>query len=230
MILDSFRQDVRLGLRLLFKDKTFCFLAILVLGLGIGAATTQFTVVNGIVLRGLSFPHSEQLMSVGLLDPKASDQNNNFGLGFITTAQDYEDLKNAQQSLEMMAGYLNGSTINVSYKNNPQRYTGGYVTEDFFKILGVSPIMGRDFTVEDNKPGAEKVTILGHEIWQRDFNGDRNVVGQSVRINGKAATVIGVMPANFKFPVAEQLWVPLYNEFPPKPRGELLIGPNNPAP
>jgi predicted permease len=227
---DSFFQDIRVGLRLLFKDKTFCFLAVLVLGLGIGAATTQFTVVNGIVLRGLSFPHSEQLMSVGLLDPKASDQNNNFGLGFIPTAQDYEDLKNAQQSFAMMAGYLNGSTINVSYKNNPQRYTGGYVTEDFFKILGVSPILGRDFTAEDNKPGAEKVAILGHEIWKRDFNADPNIIGQSVRMNGKAATIIGVMPPNFKFPVWEELWTPLYNQFPPIPRGELRIGPNNAAP
>jgi putative ABC transport system permease protein len=227
---DSFFQDIRVGLRLLFKDKTFSFLAVLVLGLGIGAATTQFTVVNGIVLRGLSFPHSEQLMSVGLLDPKASDQNNNFGLGFIPTAQDYEDLKNAQQSFAVMAGYLNGSTINVSYKNNPQRYTGGYVTEDFFKILGVSPILGRNFTAEDNKPGAEKVAILGHEIWKRDFNGDPNIIGQTVRMNGKPATIIGVMPPNFKFPVSEELWTPLYNQFPPIPRGELRIGPNNAAP
>jgi putative ABC transport system permease protein len=227
---DSFFQDIRVGLRLLFKDKTFSFLAVLVLGLGIGAATTQFTVVNGIVLRGLSFPHSEQLMSVGLLDPKASDQNNNFGLGFIPTAQDYEDLKNAQQSFAVMAGYLNGSTINVSYKNNPQRYTGGYVTEDFFKIVGVSPILGRDFTAEDNKPGAEKVAILGHEIWKRDFNGDPNIIGQTVRMNGKPATIIGVMPPNFKFPVSEELWTPLYNQFPPIPRGELRIGPNNAAP
>src|SRR6058998_1369072 len=230
MILDSFRQDVRVGLRVLLKEKSFCFLAVLVLGLGIGAATTQFTVVNAIVLRGLSFPHSEQLMSVGLLDPKASDQNNNFGLGFIPTAQDYEDLKNAQQSFAMMAGYLNGSTINVSYKNNPQRYTGGYVTEDFFKIIGVSPVLGRDFTADDNKPGSEKVAILRHEIWKRDFNGDPNIIGQSVRINGKAATIIGVMPPNLKFPFSEELWTPLYNEFPPTPRGELLIGANNRAP
>src|SRR6266446_3492839 len=164
MILDSFRQDVRVGLRVLFKEKSFCFLAVLVLALGIGGATTQFTVVNAIVLRGFSFPHPEQLVSVGLIDPKASDQNNNFGLGQIPTAQDYEDLKGAQQSFSLMAGYLSGSTINVSYKNNPQRYTGGYVTDDFFKIIGVSPVMGRDFTAEDNKPGAEKVTILGDEI------------------------------------------------------------------
>src|SRR5437660_4998079 len=230
MILDSFRQDVRVGLRVLFKEKSFCFLAVLVIALGIGGATTQFTVVNPIVLLGFSFPHPEQLVSVGLIDPKATDQNNNFGLGQIPTAQDYEDLKAAQRSFSLMAGYLNGSTINVSYKNNPQRYTGGYVTEDFFKIIGVSPVMGRDFTAADNKPGAEKVALLGDEIWRRDFGADPNIVGQAVRINGKAATIIGVMPPNFKFPSSEELWTPLYNEYPPRPRGELFIGANNPAP
>ena len=227
---ESFLQDVRIGLRVLFKEKSFCFLAVLVLALGIGGATTQFTVVNATVLRGFSFPHPEQLMSVGLIDPQASEQNNNFGLGNIPTAQDYEDLRAAQQSFAQMAGYLSGSTINVTYKNNPQRYTGAYITEDLFKIIGVSPIMGRDFTADDNKPGAEKVAILSHEIWKRDFNGDPDIVGQSVRINGKAATIIGVMPPNFKFPFSEQLWVSLYNEFPPVPRGQLVIGANNAAP
>src|SRR5436853_7730730 len=230
MILDSFRQDVRVGLRVLFKEKSFCVLAVLVLALGIGGATTQFTVVNAIVLRGFSFPHPEQLMSVGLIDPKASDQVNNFGVGQIPTAQDYEDLKAAQKSFLMMAGYLSGSTVNLTYKNNPQRYTGGYVTDDFFKIIGVSPVMGRDFTAEDNKPGAEKVTILGDEIWRRDFGADPNIVGQSVRINGKAATIVGVRPPNFKFPFSDELWTPLYNEFPPRPRGELRIGASNAAP
>src|SRR5438876_7087359 len=227
---DSFFQDIRVGLRVLLKDKTFCFLAVLVLGLGIGGATTQFTIVDAIVLRGFSFPHPEQLVSVGLIDPKATDQNNNFGLGQIATAQDYEELKATQKSFSMMAGYLNGSTVNVTYKNNPQRYTGGYVTEYFSKIIGVPPVMGRDFTAEDNKPGAEKVTILGDEIWQRDFGADQNVVGQSVRINGQSATIIGVMPPNFKFPVSEELWTPLYNEFPPQPRGDLRLGASNNAP
>src|SRR6267378_1380870 len=230
MILESFRQDIRIGLRVLFKDKAFCFLAVLVLGLGIGGATTQFTVVNAVALRGLSFPHPEQLVTIGLIDPKATDQNNNFGFGVIPTAQDYEDLKAAQTSCSLMAGYLTGSTLNVTYKNNPQRYSGGYVTEDFFKITGVSPIMGRDFIAADNKPGAERVIILGHEIWKRDFNGDPNVVGQNVRVNGKPATIIGIMPPNFKFPGFEELWTPLYNQFPPIPRGQLVIGPNNAAP
>src|SRR6184192_1003739 len=230
MILDSFRQDVRVGLRMLFKEKAFCFLAVLVLGLGIGGATTQFTVVNAIMLRGFSFPHPEQLVGVGLIDPKATDQVNNFGAGQIPTAQDYEDIKAAQKSFTMMAGYLSGSTINVTYKNTPQRYTGGYVTEDMFKIIGMAPVMGRDFRAEDNKAGAEKVTILGDEIWRRDFGADPNIVGQSVRINGKAATIIGVMPPNFKFPQAEELWTPLYNEFPPQPRGDLRLGASNNAP
>src|SRR6266481_3685605 len=230
MILESFRQDIRIGLRVLRKDKTFCFLAVLVLGLGIGGATTQFTVVNAVALRGFSFQHPEQLMSVGLIDPQASAQNNNFGFGIIPSAQDYEDLRSAQRSFAMMAAYLTGSTVNVTYKTNPQRYTGGYVTEDFFKILGVSPILGRDFTADDNKSGAPKVTILGYEIWQRDFNGDPNIVGQNVRINGKAATIIGVMPRNFKFPISEELWVPYYNEFPLRPRGDLQVGANNSAP
>jgi predicted permease len=229
----SFFQDIRVGLRVLFKDRSFCFLAVLVLGLGICGVTTQFTVVNAIALRGFSFPHPEQLMSIGLIDPQATPQNNNFGNGVIPTAQDYEDLRAAQQSFSQMAAYLNGSTVNVSYKNNPQRYAGAYVTEDFFKIVGVAPMLGRDFTAADDKPGAEKVAILGHEIWQRDFAGDPKIVGQSVRINGRAATIIGVMPPNFKFPVSEQLWVPYYNEYPLKPRGALqgfALGASNSAP
>jgi predicted permease len=230
MILDTFSQDLRIGLRIFFKEKTFCLLAILVLALGIGGAMTQFAVVNAIVLRGFSFPHPEQLVSVGLIDPKASDQNNNFGSGNIPAAQDYEDMKAAQKSFAMMAGYLNGSTINVTYNKNPQRYTGAYITEDLFKMIGVSPVLGRDFTAEDNKPGAQKTAILGDKIWRRDFNGDPNVVGQSCIINGKSATIVGVMPPGFEFPISEELWTPLYNEWPPTPRGELFLGANTRAP
>jgi len=230
MILDAFRQDTRIGLRILFKEKSFCVLAVLVLALGIGGAMTQFAVVNAIVLRGFSFPHPEELVSVGLIDPKASDQNNNFGNGNIPAAQDYEDIKAAQKSFSMMAGYLAGSTINVTYNNNPQRYTGAYITDDLFKIISVSPVLGRDFTAEDNKAGAAKTAILGDKIWRRDFNADPNVIGQNVTINSKAATIIGVMPPGFEFPFSEELWTPLYNEWPPTPRGELFLGANTRAP
>src|ERR1700692_1770290 len=110
MILDTVSQDVRVGLRILFKEKSFCLLAVLVLALGICGVTTQFTVVNAFVLRGFSFPHPEQLMSFGLIDPQATSQNNNFGAGNIPSAQDYEDIRAAQQSFGQMAAYLNGST------------------------------------------------------------------------------------------------------------------------
>src|SRR5690242_19103893 len=230
MMLESFNQDIRVGIRELSKDKVFCVLAIHVLALGIGGAMTQFAVVNAIVLRGFSFPHPEQLVSVGLIDPKASDLNNNFGVGNIPAAQDYEDIKAAHHSFSMMTGYLNGSTINLTYNKNPQRYTGSYCTDEMFKIIGVSPVLGRDFTPEDNKPGSPKVAILGDEIWRRDFNADPNIVGQAVTVNGKPATIIGVMPRGFKFPISEELWTPLYNEWPPTPRGELFLGANSRAP
>ncbi len=216
----TFRQDARIGTRVLLKEKTFFILAVVVLGLGICGVTTQFTVVNALVLRGFSFPHPEQLMTVGLIDPMANDQQNNNGQGNIPSSWDYEDIKAAQHSFSQIAGYINGSTVNVSYKNNPQRYTGAYVTDEFFKILGVSPILGRDFNAADNKPGAEKAVLLGYDTWQRDFGGDKNIVGQSIRVNGKNATIIGVMPPNFKFPVSEQLWLAFYNEFPLKPRDD----------
>src|SRR3954452_7187132 len=230
MILESFNQDVRVGLRVLLKDKVFCILSILVLALGIGGAMTQFAVVNAIVLRGFSFPHPEQLVSVGLIDPKATDQNNNFGTGNIPATQDYEDIKAAQHSFSLMAGYLNGSTINLTYNNNPQRYTGSYCTDEMLKIIGESPVLGRDLNAEHNKTGSPKVAILGDEIWHRDFNADPNIVGQAVTINGKPATIIGVMPPGFKFPISEELWTPLYNEWPPTPRGELFLGANSRAP
>ena len=99
-----------------------------------------------------------------------------------------------------------------------------------FKIIGVSPVLGRDFNAEDNKPGSPKTAILGDEIWRRDFNADPNIVGQNVTVNGKAATIIGVMPPGFKFPISEELWTPLYNEWPLTPRGELFLGANNRAP
>src|ERR1700752_972829 len=102
MFFSSILQDLRVGLRVLVKDKAFSFLAVLVLALGIGGVTTQFTIVNAFVLRGFSFPQPEQLMSVGLIDPQGTAQNNNFGAGNIPSSQDYLDMREAQQSFAMM--------------------------------------------------------------------------------------------------------------------------------
>jgi putative ABC transport system permease protein len=217
-------RDLRIGLRVLVKEKSFCALAVVVLALGICGVTTQFSVVNGVILRGFSFPNAPRMMNVTFIDPTTASV---FGVNGTMSAMDFEEVLPQQQSFELMSAYLNGSTVNVTVNGHPQRYTGAYTTENFLRILGVAPMMGRDFTADDNKPGAEKVTIIGSAIWQRDFGGVSDIVGKSVRINGKPATIIGVMPAGFSFPVNEELWLPLYGEFPVRPRNDPRA--NNPA-
>ena len=218
--METFLRDVRIGLRVLIKERAFCSLAVIVLALGICGVTTMFSVVNGVMLRGFDFPHADRLASVNFVDPSTATFN---GVNGQVSPMDYEELLPAQQSFEMLAAYLNGSTVNVTVDGHPQRYTGAYTTENFLRILGVAPLLGRDFTAEDNTPGAAKVALIGYGIWQRDFAGAGDVVGRAVRINGKAATIIGVMPKGFAFPTNEELWIPLYSEFPPKPRGDPTV-------
>jgi putative ABC transport system permease protein len=220
MIAESFTQDLRVGFRVLIKEKSFCALAVLVLALGIGGVATMFSVVDATMLRGFSYPNASRLAGVQVINVTDSTQRvaNANGFGSQIFMLDFEEMRATQKSFELLAGYINGSTVNMTIDGAPQRFTGAYVTPDFFRILGVGPIMGRDFTADDNKPGAEKVALISHELWQNNFGSSPNVVGKVVRINGKSATVVGVMPAGFKFPLNEQLWVPLYSEFPPQPR------------
>lgn len=216
-MLDTFLRDVRIGLRVLLKERGFSALAISVLALGICGVTTMFGVVNGVMLRGFSFPHEDRLASANLIDPTSVTA---FGVNSRLTATDYEELRPVQQSFERMAAYLNGSTVNVSVDGEPRRYVGAYVTDQFLGILGVGPIKGRDFNPADNVPGASPAVLIGHGVWQRDFGGDENIAGRAIAVNGKPGSIIGVMPPGFAFPTNEQIWVPLYSEFPPRPRGD----------
>lgn len=217
MIVDSLLRDIKIGLRILIKEKGFCALAVVVLALGIAGVTTMFSVVNGVMLRGFVFPNAARLVSVNFVDPTSTTF---FGVNGQISAMDFEDLLPQQQSYDALAAYLSGSTVNVTINGHPQRYTGAYVTEHFLRILGVAPAMGRDFVAADNIPGAPKVAIIGHGIWQRDFGGDPQILGKAVRINGRPATIVGVMSPGFAFPTNEDLWIPLYTEFAPKPRGD----------
>jgi predicted permease len=216
-MLENLIRDIRVGLRVLVKEKSFCTLAVVVLALGISGVTTMFSVVNGVMLRGFSFPNAERLVSVNFVDPSTATF---FGVNGQVSSMDYDELRPQQRSFERLAAYLNGSTVNATVNGQPQRYTGAYVTEDFLRILGVAPILGRDFTAADNAPGAAKVALIGHGIWQRDFGAAADVVGKAVRINGKPATIVGVMGQGFAFPTNEEIWIPLYSEFPPKPRND----------
>src|SRR3954470_19065185 len=215
MVAETFRQDLRIGLRVLVKERAFCALAVTVLALGICGVTTMFSVVNGVMLRGFSFPTAERLASATFIDPSSA---NFFGVNGQVSSMDFDEFLPEQQSFEVMAAYLNGSTVNVTDNGKPRRYTGAYTTDRFLTILGTAPMLGRDFTATDNVPGAEKVAIIGYGIWQRDFGGSPQVVGRAVRINGKPATIVGGLPKGFAFPQNEELWLPLYSEFPPKAR------------
>ena len=217
MGIELFVQDLRVGLRVLLREKGFCALAVTVLALGICGVTTTFSVVNGVMLRGFSFPNSARLVSVNFVDPTS---RNFFGQNGQVSAMDFEELRGQQKSFELTAAYLNGSTVNATIDGTPRRFTGAYVTNDFLRILGVAPSLGRDLRPEDNAPGAEKVALIGYGIWQRDFGGTADIVGKTLRINGTPATIVGVMPQGFAFPVNEQLWIPLYSEFPVRERND----------
>jgi predicted permease len=220
MLIETFFQDLRIGLRVLVKEKSFCALAVTVLALGIAAVTTQFAVVNGVLLRGFSFPQAEQLADVQLVDPTDFTPSN---FNSRVTTADFVDLKAQQTSYAALSAYIPGSTINLTCNGVPQRLQGAYITHDFFRMLGVVPALGRDFVPEDDQPGVAKSVLLSDAIWQRDFGGRPDIIGQAVRVNGRAGTIVGVMPPKFAFPQNEQLWIPLNTEFPVRPRSDRNI-------
>ncbi|HEY0946592.1 MAG TPA: ABC transporter permease [Opitutaceae bacterium] len=217
MTIESVVQDLRIGLRVLVKERSFCALAVGVLALGICAVTTQFSVVNGVLLRAFSFRDADRLVDIQIVDPTNFNPTN---FNSRLTTADFADLRDQQTSFEDFVGYLNGSTVNLTYNGQPKRLQGGYITHDFFKALGVAPVLGRDFLPEEDRSGVNKAVILSDALWRSEFGGDRDVIGKAVRVNGRAGTIVGVMPPKFNFPTNEQLWVPVNAEFPVRDRND----------
>jgi len=218
MFFETFVQDLRIGFRVLVKEKSFCSLAVLILALGICGVATMFAIINGVLLRGFKFPEADRLVDVQLVDP-TNFQPGNFNSRMTT--MDYKDLREmGLKSFSAVTGYLNGSTVNVTYNGQPRRYTGGYVSWDFFRTLGVAPAIGQDFSREHDQPGVDKAIILSDALWRSDFGADPQILGRAVRVNGTAGTIIGVMPPKFSFPANEQLWIPVNSSFPPRPRND----------
>jgi predicted permease len=220
MIIETIFQDLRIGLRVLIKEKGFCALAVFVLAIGICAVATQFAVVNGVLLHAFTFRDADRLVDVLLVDP-VNFTPDNFN-SRLTTA-DFADIRDQQKSFSEFVGYLNGSTVNLTYNGQPKRLQGGYITHDFFRALGVSPVLGRDFLPEEDRPGVDKAVLLSDALWRADFGGDPGIIGKAVRVNGRTGTIIGVMPPKFQFPSNEQLWIPVNAEFPVKPRNDIGV-------
>jgi putative ABC transport system permease protein len=208
-------QDLRYGARMLLKKRGFTVVAVITLGLGIGANTMMFSVINAVLLRPLPFKDPERLVHLDEKAPKAGLET--AGLSF----PDFNDWRARSRSLEQMALYEEGSYTLASdaATERAERVDGARVTASLFPLLGVEAAQGRHFLEEEDKPGAAQVAIIGYGLWQRRFGGDPGIIGRAVRIDGGSVTVVGVMPAGFDFPIKAEIWKPMAEVFDEKDRG-----------
>jgi putative ABC transport system permease protein len=189
-------QDLRFGARVLVKQPGFSLIAALTLALGIGANTAMFSVVNAVLLRPLLFPEPDRLMML------ATEGVGNFA------APDFRDVATQNHSFEHLGAY-SPATFNLSGGSEPERVNGAQVSAGLLPTLGVQPLYGRNLTAEEEREGGEKVVLLSHGLWQRQFGADASVVGRAVRLDEQSYTVIGVLPPNLNFPQDKELFVPL---------------------
>jgi predicted permease len=197
----SLIHDVRVGLRLLWKDRAFTITAGLTLALCIGANTALFSVVDTVLLRPLPFAHAERIVLMGNRYPGAGvDAGDNSG------AADYYDRLRETSVFDEQAMY-NSSDVSVDQNGTPTRVRIMNVTPSFFRLLQVAPRFGRTFTEAEGEIGAEKKAVLSYALWQSQFGADPAVVGRDVRIDSQPYTIVGVMPQDFRFITSDvMLW------------------------
>ena len=209
----SLRTDLRHSLRLLLRNRGLTLVAGLALTLGIGLTTTIFSLVYGVVLRGLPFPDPQEIMHVGRTHVARGVPR------MQTSIHDYHDWRAEQRAFGDLGAFHIG-TVNVSGTEKPERFPGAYVTANTFRLLRVQPILGRTFRPEEEGPAAPAVIVIGYAMWRDRFARDSSVVGRTIRANGEPATIIGVMPEKFAFPWVQQAWLPLRLDPLAIPRGE----------
>jgi predicted permease len=194
--METFWQDIRFGLRMLVKNPGFTVVAVLTLALGIGANTAMFSLVNGILLRPLPFAKPSELVSITGTYPKG---------GFVAMREQMKSLN--------VAGYVEGHEFNLTALGEPVRLNGTLVSAELFLVLGARPELGRPFYPGDDKAGQDGYVILSHALWQERFAGDPSIIGRSVELEGVSRRVVGVMPADFRFPSSKtQVWIPFHND------------------
>ena len=202
-LLADFWNDLRYAVRLQQKNPAFTIVAVIALALGIGANTAIFSVVNTVLLQPLPYKDPERLVMVWEEATKA---------GYPTdtpTAANFVDWRDQNHVFEGMAA-IDDTSFNLTGSGDPERLEGRRVSADLFPLLGVEPQLGRVFTATEDQPGSERVVLLSYGLWQRRFGGDTGIVGKTLTLNGAGYTVVGVMPARFKFPTADdEAWVPI---------------------
>ncbi|HMG32498.1 MAG TPA: ABC transporter permease [Blastocatellia bacterium] len=195
-------QDLRYAVRTLAKNRGFTAIAVLTLAIGIGANTAIFSAVYGILFRPLPYPDADRLAMIWLRPAqKQSDRYNN-------SLPDLLDWQAQNTTLEGIAAYAYNA-YKLDRSNSGELVRAAIVTPDFFRLLGVNPTLGRSLDSSDER---SPVAVLGHGLWQTVYHGDKNVLGQSIRLNDNDYTVVGVMPASFRFPTPDvDLWVSMFD-------------------
>jgi putative ABC transport system permease protein len=202
---------------MLVKTPGFTAIAILAVALGIGASTTMFSAINALLLRPMPYiEDQDRLVAVSEFFARNPDQN--AGVAF----PDYLEWKKNVTTLDGIAA-IQEATFIVSGGDKPERYLGGQISATAFSFLGVQPILGRQFRPEEDELNAPPVALIGYQVWQEHFAGDRSVVGKIIPINGKQVTVIGVMPKGWLFPEICDIWMPLQMEEKSNPRGNFFL-------
>ena len=188
--METLFQDLRYGLRMLAKSPGFAAIAILTLALGIGANTALFSVVNGVLLNPLAYPHSGQLVALYGKTPGFDHASINY--------PNFLDWQRDTQTFSSMAMYRN-QDYNFMGTGEAERLSGYMISADFFSTLGTVPILGRTLRPDDDHPGAAPVVVLGGGFWKRKFASSFEIVGKSMILNGTSYTIVGVIPAGFTF-------------------------------
>jgi putative ABC transport system permease protein len=196
-------QDVRYAWRSLTKSPGFTAIAVACLALGIGINTTIFSVVDGVMLQPYPYQDAERIAVINGRNQRLNI--NRAGLSYA----DYKDLRDQNATVLSLAAFSRRSLTISDGSSEPTRYDGCTITWNLFELLGQPPALGRNFGPEDDRPGAEPVVLLSHEVWQTRYLGDRAAVGRAISINGRPHTIIGVMPPRFAFPETQRLWVPI---------------------
>ena len=191
-------DDLKYAMRSLGASRTFTAVAVVVLGLAIGAATAIFSIVDTIVLRGLPFDEADRIVSVMEYVPNSGRS------GSPSTPQTFLDWKSHQQSFQQFAAVSRDSFRIRNERDEPATARAIRVTREFMALLRVSPLLGRPFTEADEVEGAHRVVILSYGFWKRQFGGAPGAVGQTLSLNGEKWEVVGVMPAGFSWPVGSQ--------------------------
>jgi len=198
----SLRNDIRYAVRNLIKRPGFTLIAVITLALGIGANTAIFSAIYALLLKPLPFPELDRVVTIWDKAPIRGIVHNEVALA------NYLDWRAQNQSFEQLALYRWWS-VNLTGVEPPERIQGFLVTANFFDAIGMKPIMGRNFSEEENQPGKDAVAIITHSLWQRRFGGDPNIINKTITLNSITRTVIGVMAERFNFPKGSEVYAPL---------------------